>query len=275
MNDDRRKQLADFLKNRRSRVIPEQLGLPAGRRRRVPGLRRSEVAELAGVSTDWYTWLEQGRDIHVSEQVLLSLADVFRLNESERKHLFHLADRQSSNRLPTLDFDGSRIVSQFVQMLDPHPAFATNERWDIVAWNQSACVVFGDFEAISLDERNMVWRAFTSQYLKSIMPDWTDYATRRLAQFRASYGRFVEDPWWTQFVERLRKEISDFDTWWNRHDVESSAELRKTLHHPGLGILVYDQLILQVSDHDDIKIFVHIPVGDTAEKMAAYLDSIS
>src|SRR5690348_4827239 len=158
---DRHHELTAFLQSRRARISPEQVGLPRGTRRRTPGLRRGEVALLAGVTPEWYTWLEQGRDIHVSVQLLESLACVLQLDANERVHLFLLALRQPP---PVEAFSPSTIsptLQQFLNQLGTIPASVVDSRLNVVAWNAACRVVFGDFATMSERERNLIWRLFT------------------------------------------------------------------------------------------------------------------
>ncbi|WP_141430631.1 helix-turn-helix transcriptional regulator [Bacillus sp. 03113] len=269
----RNKQLGEFLKIRRSRLHPEKVGLPYGSRRRTAGLRREEVAQLVGVSVDWYTWLEQGRDINVSSQVLEELGRVLQLTASERRHLFLLA-RQS---IPLDCIEDQNQVSsalqQFLDFQDPNPAYVTNLRWDIVAWNRGACKVFGDYNKMSELERNSVWRTFTSFYMKGMLDNWEEHGKRRLAQFRASYGRYIDDPWWSEMIDKLLKESKEFREWWPRHDVLDTPEGRKLLYHPKIGELILGHLSFQVSDSPDLLVTIHMPeTQETLEKLKKLLD---
>ncbi|AIQ11307.1 transcriptional regulator [Paenibacillus durus] len=268
----RNKQLGDFLKIRRARLNPEKVGLPLGRRRRTAGLRREEVALLAGVSVDWYTWLEQGRDIRVSSRVLEELARVLQLSSTERRHLFLLAEQTIplDNKHDQLHLSPS--VQQFLDYQNPSPAYVTNPRWDFIAWNRAACAVFGDYNEMSELERNSVWRIFTSSYMRELLDCWEEHGQRRLAQFRASYGRFIDDPWWPEMIARLSKESEEFKEWWPRHDVLNTPEGRKVLHHPGVGELILGHLSFQVSDAPDLLVTVHMPeTEETLEKLRSLL----
>ncbi|QWU16969.1 Helix-turn-helix domain-containing protein [Paenibacillus sophorae] len=268
----RNKQLGDFLKIRRARLHPEKVGLPLGRRRRTAGLRREEVALLAGVSVDWYTWLEQGRDIRVSSRVLEELARVLQLSPSERRHLFLLAEQ-------TIPLDNKKeqcyvspSVQQFLDYQNPSPAYVTNLRWDFIAWNRAACAVFGDYNEMSELERNSVWRTFTSSYTRELLDCWEEHGQRRLAQFRASYGRFIDDPWWSEMIDKLSKESEEFREWWPRHDVLDTPEGRKVLHHPRAGELILGHLSFQVSDSPDLLVTVHMPeTEETLEKLRSLM----
>ena len=212
-------ELGDFLRTRRSRISPEQVGLPRGERRRTPGLRRAEVAQLAGVSVDWYTWLEQGRPISVSLQVLESLVHVLQLNANEREHLFFLAHQQPPPETMPPRETVSAALYHFLDQFDLSPAFAIGSRWDIVAWNEAARLVLYNFPRATLRERNVVWRTFTSAEHRQLVIDWEKHARRILAQFRTSYGRFPGDPYMTALVHDLLAVSPDFRTWWAYHEV--------------------------------------------------------
>ena len=192
--DQRLQELGDFLRTRRARLAPEDVGLPRGNRRRAPGLRRAEVAQLAGVSVDWYTWLEQGRPITVSTQVLESLVQALHLNANEREHLFFLAHQQPPPERAMEPETVSATLQHFLDHQGLSPAFVLGRRWDVVAWNEAARVVFGDFGQMTTLERNAVWRIFTSPTHRQLLVDWEGDARRVLAQFRASCGRYPGDP---------------------------------------------------------------------------------
>src|SRR5689334_13231533 len=184
---DRHHELAAFLRSRRARLLPEQVGLPSGARRRTPGLRREEVAMLAGVSPEWYTWLEQGRDINVSMQLLESLARVLQLDANEREHLFLLALRQSPPiekiyTPPTV----SPILQAFLDNLGISPACVVDARTNIIAWNAAYWAVFvGDSTARTERERNLIWRIFTNPASRRANEHWKEIARAYVAQFRA------------------------------------------------------------------------------------------
>ncbi|MFB5676846.1 helix-turn-helix transcriptional regulator [Paenibacillus terreus] len=275
MQEEREKsrQLAEFLRTRRACLTPEQVGLPSGERRRTPGLRRAEVAVLAGISVDWYTWLEQGRDIQVSTQVLDSLSRALRLNDSERKHLFLLA----AGHLPADHFDPQNNVSLLLQdFLDRQgesPAFVVNSRWDIVAWNRAATLVYGDYEAMSARDRNSVWRLFTTDYAKQLLGEhWEANAKHRLAQFRANYANTVGDPWWEEIIADLHRQSKEFREWWPLHHVVNAPEGEKLLFHPVVGALRFGHLSFQVMDSIDLQVTINIPLdAQTSEKMRKLL----
>lgn len=267
---DRHHELAAFLRSRRARVSPEQVGLPEGNRRRTPGLRRGEVAMLAGVSLEWYTWLEQGRDIHVSVQVLESLVRALQLDVNERTHLFLLALRQP----PPVDTFSQTMISptlqRFIDQLGTSAACVVDARLNVLAWNKAFCAVFGDYATMSERERNMIWRLFTSP---SLDKQWEEHARVYLAQFRAGYDRFLEDPWWTIQIAELNRFSPEFRALWMRHDVLNVPEGRKSMQHPLVGELSFEFLWFQTIDSSDLRILIHTPLNNsgTADKIERLL----
>lgn len=271
---ERHRELAEFLRSRRARLSPEQVGLPRGTRRRTPGLRRGEVALLAGISPEWYTWLEQGRKINVSMQLLESLARVLQLDANERTHLFLLALRQpppvDTYSLPTI----SPTLRQFLDQLGSTPASALDTRLNIVAQNAAHCVVFGDYERVpSGRDRNLIWRLFTRPAAQLMNEEWEDLTRVYLAQFRAEYGRFINDPWWIEQIAELNRISPEFRELWARHDVVNVSEGRKTMHHPVVGKLIFDFLWLRAVDSSDLRLLIHTPSSGsgTAEKIERLL----
>ena len=269
---DRHHELAAFLRSRRARLSPEQVGLPRGTRRRTPGLRREEVAMLAGVSPEWYTWLEQGRDIHVSVQVLERLARVLQLDVNERAHVFLLALSQPP---PVETFSPPTVsptLQQFLNQLGTTPACAVDARLNVVAQNVAHCAVFGDYATSSERERNLIWRLFTSP-ARQRNEEWEELARVYLAQFRAEYGRFINDPWWAKQIAELSEISPRFRELWACHDVLNVSEGRKTMHHPLAGELTFDFLWLQTVDSRDLRLLIHTPRRNsgTADKIERLL----
>ena len=267
---DRHQELAEFLRSRRARLAPEQVGLSRGTRRRTPGLRREEVASLAGVSPEWYTWLEQGRDINVSVQLLESLARVLQLDDNERTYLFLLALRQPP---PVETFSPPTIsptLQLFLDQLGTTPVCVVDARLNSVARNRAHRAVFGAFEGQSERDRNLIWRIFTQPGPKG--PHWEEFARHFLAQFRAEYGRFVEDPWWAEQILELSEASPEFRELWARPDVLTVLEGRKSLDHPHVGELAFEFLWLQEVNSPDLRLFVYTPRSkETADKIAQLL----
>ena len=226
----RLQELGDFLRTRRARLAPEDVGLPRGSRRRAPGLRRAEVAQLAGVSVDWYTWLEQGRPITVSTQVLESLVQALHLHAHERDHLFFLAHQQPPPARAMEPETVSATLQHFLDHQGFSPAFVLGRRWDVVAWNEAARVVFGDFGQMTTFERNSVWRLFTSPTHRHLLVDWEGHARRVLAQFRATCGRYPGDPRLTELIQDLMLRSPEFRAWWPDHEVLGTPEGQKTFN---------------------------------------------
>ncbi|GLV60718.1 transcriptional regulator [Dictyobacter sp. S3.2.2.5] len=263
-------ELGDFLRTRRARLAPEDVGLPRGGRRRAPGLRRAEVAQLAGVSVDWYTWLEQGRSITVSTQVLESLVQALRLTASEREHLFFLAHQQPP---PEKDMELETVSPTLQRFLDNQglsPAFVTGRRWDVVAWNEAARVVLGDYGQMSTLERNSIWRFFTFPEHRHVLVDWEGHARQLLAQFRATCGRYPGDPYLTELIQDLMLRSPEFRAWWPDHEVLGAREVHKEYNHPQAGSLVFEYLSFQVLDAPDLRVNVYTPLDevDTPAKIA-------
>ena len=268
---ERQHELAEFLRNRRARVSPEQAGVPRGSRRRTPGLRRGEVALLAGISPEWYTWLEQGRDINVSMQVLERLAGVLQLDGNERAHLFVLASGQPpvERLLPPMI---SPIIRQFLDLQRTTPVCVLDVRLNVVAFNAVHRAVFGEYDGPSERDRNLIWRLFTS-LARQRNEGWEEVARVYVAQFRAEYGRFIDDPWWAPEIAELNRVSPEFRELWACHDVLNVSEGRKTLHHPLAGELSFNFLWLQTIDSSDLRLLIHTPrpTTGTAQKIERLL----
>jgi len=270
----RLQELGDFLRTRRARLTPEEVGLPRGSRRKIPGLRRAEVAQLVGVSVDWYTWLEQGRSIRPSTQVLERLVQVLRLDANERSHLFLLAHQQPP---PTLLLETevvSPALQHFLDQFGTRPAFVSGRRWDILAWNDAGCAVFGDFRLRTGRGRNTVWGIFTEPSARQFVVDWEDDARQILAQFRSSCARYPGDAQLAELIHDLQLRSPEFRAWWPDHEVLSGQEGRKTLNHPQVGHLLFERLTFQVFDTPDLKVTVYTPLAetDTPRKLQLLLD---
>ncbi|WP_318152610.1 helix-turn-helix transcriptional regulator [Paenibacillus terricola] len=260
---ERLHELARFLKSRRARLSPEQAGLPHTSRRRTPGLRRSEVAQLAWISVDWYTRLEQGRDIQVSAQVLDNIAIALQLNATERRHLYVLALQQLPADYTQSVGTISPLLQRFLDQQGTSPALVTDQQLNIVAWNKASNLIYGDYEGMSLRDRNALWRTFTSPYIKQLLQEkWEMHARHRLAQFRANYGKFTGDPEWIALIDELSDVSEAFRTWWQEHDVIVGPEGKKINYHPTAGRLEFDQLSFLVSDAPDLTIVINMPSNE-------------
>ena len=231
LSDERRREIADFLKTRRMRRQPEELGLPRGRRRRTPGLRREEVATAAGVSAEWYTWLEQAREVRPSAQVLTRIGAALRLEPNEARHLLTLG----GYAVPASGSDAPRSVSvslrlqRLIDQMDYGPAWVFGERWDIVAWNRAASVIHGDLATLQGIERNALYQLFLGDRMRSILVDWEAHGRKCVAKLRATYASRVDDPWFNELVTLLRTRSEEFERWWNENDIETIAGGRQAL----------------------------------------------
>jgi len=256
----RRKELGAFLRSRRSRLSPSDFGIPSAPHRRAAGLRREEVADMAGVSSIWYTWLEQGRDVRPSVQVLDSLGKALRLNRYELLHLYTLAEHRppATELMPDIRVEES--VQRMLDKLDPFPAYVRGPRWDTLAWNDAACELFGDFNRMNVLERNSLWRMFARPDYPDLLPAWPQVAQSLLAQFRTSYGRHIGDPSFEELVDLLKKTSEEFNLWWENHEVLGIPLGVKRFHHLRLGELAFEHQSLTVADHPDLKITVYLPV---------------
>jgi transcriptional regulator with XRE-family HTH domain len=232
----RRQELAAFLRSRRERIAPEQVGMPPALRRRTPGLRREEVATLAGVGVTWYTWLEQGRDINASPQVLDAVARTLLLDPHERDHLFRLADAADStgqSECKTLPPTAQLILDQ----LAPFPACIRNARFDVLAYNQAYEDMLGPLDQLPFEERNSLWRIFTNPACRTAWLDWDEGTRRMVAEYRAAMAEHVAEPAWKCLVSRLIKASPEFAELWERHEVASPENLTKRYLHPEVGLL--------------------------------------
>ncbi|GCE29919.1 transcriptional regulator [Dictyobacter alpinus] len=265
---EQRVELASFLRARRSQLSPADVGLPRTARRKTAGLRREEVAQLASVGVTWYTWLEQGRDINVSIQVLDSLAQAYRLTPAEKAHLYLLAGQPSPEHpVPPQEYI-SPFLQRFLEHIGNNPAYITGRRWDVLAWNRAACQVIADFATMPVAERNIVRLIFTSEQYRYRSVDWEGVAQRVLAQLRANSGRYPDDAQLSALIADLQQRSPDFARWWSRHDVQERREGRKELIHPQLGSLVFDHDTFQIEDAPGLKMVVYLPANEeTSSKL--------
>ena len=273
-DDERLRELAHFLRTRRARMTPERAGLKAEGRRRTPGLRRSEVALLSGISVDWYTWMEQGRNIQVSSQVLDNVAHALQLDANEKKHLFLLALQQYPAASTQASAEISPTLQRFLDLQGTTPAYVTDQRLNIVAWNRIASILYGGYETMSARERNSVWRTFTSPDVRCLLQEhWEAHARHRLAQFRANYAKFAGDPWWTDMIGELNRSSEEFRAWWPKHDVLNGPEGKKINYHPDAGRLVFEQVSFSMSDDPGLTVTINVPAadGDTIAKLGKLL----
>lgn len=268
--DARRQELAAFLRSRRERISPEQVDLPVYGRRRTPGLRREEVAQLAGVGTTWYTWLEQGRDINPSAQVLEAVSRTLMLDAREREHLFTLAGLPLA---PSADAAGDAVPERLqlvLDALDPFPAVVMSARRDVLAYNRAYDRVIGPIDGLGPDERNALWRLFTDDGFRERFVDWDNGAQRLVAQFRHDLAEHVGDPSWTGLVERLAAASPDFVRMWERHDIAEAENRTKLIDLPGTGLLRLDFTHLWLGPRGGVRMTTYTPACElTRQRLLA------
>jgi len=262
----RRNELAAFLRSRRERITPEDVGLPGGHRRRTAGLRREEVAQLAGVGVTWYTWLEQGRPIRASVQVLEAVARTLMLDPVERQHLFRLAE------IPDAAPDAScQLLRPEIQVildgLNPMPASVVTERFDILAWNAAYAALFPRTAEVPPSERNTLLYHFTGRPCCSALANPDDQQAAMVAQLRAAYGRHVGDPAWTGFIRRLEAASPEFAAMWATQDVAQPTSYAKVFRHPLYPRLAMTSTSFAVQAAPGTRMVVYTP-SDTATREA-------
>lgn len=253
MSDSSTYALGEFLRARRLRLDPATFGFTPGRRR-TPGLRREEVAQLANISPTWYTWLEQGREIGVSSAFLDKLAEVLKLDAGERRHLFLLAHA----RPPAEEGKTYCVVPPLVRRLMhelAHPAYVLNLRWDVLAFNAGADALFG-FGAHAAARRNLLWLLFTDPLLRSRFAGWEEQAPLMLSSFRRDYARATQEADIHALVEELEKVSPEFKRWWRRHDVHAPCAGVRRLAIDGEQV-AYEHTSLTIDAERHLRLVVY------------------
>jgi transcriptional regulator with XRE-family HTH domain len=262
-----RAALGEFLKARRARVSPEAVGLPPGLRRRTAGLRREEVALLAGVGVTWYTWLEQGRSINASAQVLDAVARTLGLNMVEREHLYQLAEAAPKFHAPTGEVPDT--VLQVLHSLDPLPAAVINGRYDLVAKNAAYEDLFRAWHALPCVHRNTLWCCFAEPGNRISLRNFDEEAGHLVARLRAEYAKHIGDPEWEDDIRRLCERSPDFAAMWSRHEVAAPAERLREFNHPEVGLLRLTNTELTVAAEADLRISVYTPADEDSRRRLA------
>jgi transcriptional regulator with XRE-family HTH domain len=279
LSSDRRSEIATFLRVRRTRLQPEDVGLTRGRRRRTPGLRREEVAALAGVSTEWYTWLEQAREVHPSAETLRRISAALGLEPGESQHLLTLAGYGlSENGNGAARPSGvSPGIQRLLDELGVCPAWVYGERYDVLAWNEAASVLHGGFDSMQGIERNGLYQLYLSPRMRQMLVDWELHGRDCVAKLRAAYARHVEDPWFNELITLLRARSPEFAEWWNDHEVQLFQDGRKAYDHPEVGRLTFDYTVFDVVDEGPASLhlitYLPAPGTDTREKMELLLSA--
>lgn len=258
----RRMELARFLRSRRERLLPEQFGLPKRVRRRTPGLSREEVAQLIGYGVTWYTWLEQGRPIQVSTDVLENLARIFRLSLDERVYLFQLAEKSLYETLSESDEVLDPVFRDILTALEPSPAHIRDRRWNVLAWNRAESLLV-DWHAYPANNRNIIWHHFTNPTFRRIMVNWEREARSVISIFRMESGQHAEDPWFKSLIERLNEISTEFREWWPVHEVRRKRELPIEFQHPDVGRLILQPVTVIFTPVSDLLMRMLMPLADT------------
>lgn len=270
---ERLQALAAFLRTRRARLQPAEVSLPARRRRRTPGLRREEVAELANIGVSWYTLLEQGQDVHPSRQVLASLAQALRLTAAERQHLFLLARQEVSAPVAPEEEAVTPALQRVVDVLTPHPAFVVGRRWDALTWNRAADLLFRFHEPYPPHSRNVVWRFFMKPEARWHDLDWERQAQSLVAYFRADYARYPGDESFQAVIADLQRVSPQFRLWWEQQDVRGLPDGIRSMRHPTLGLLEFEHVTFQASTTPDLRVKVYTASAETAARLAQALST--
>ncbi|MFF1376674.1 helix-turn-helix transcriptional regulator [Streptomyces sp. NPDC058308] len=267
----RRPELAAFLRGRRARVTPADVGMAPGLRRRTPGLRREEVAQLSGVGVTWYTWLEQGRPINASPQVLDAVARTLRLDRPEREHLYHLAevpyapDRAAAEHVVGADVQG------IIDAMDPRPAVVYNTRYDILATNPAYRDLFLLPQTPDTGVPNVLWSLFTVPAAQCPLVFRDAELPVMVATLRSAYGRHVGEPAWEGFLRRLSAASPHFTELWNSGDVIPPGRRVKTFRHRAIGELRMTSVSLSIDGMPECRIVVYTPDDEESGRHTAEL----
>jgi transcriptional regulator with XRE-family HTH domain len=263
----RRAELGEFLKARRARLGPGDFGMPRGSRRRTPGLRREEVALLAGVGVTWYTWLEQGREINASTQVLDAVARTLRLDRAEREHLYRLAEatplHTESERKTVPD-----TIREIVHSLDPLPASLINSRFDVLLTNAASEELFWEWHSLPCVHRNTLWCCVTEPAARGNLVEYDAHVRYLVARLRSAYSTHVGDPDWEEDIRRLASLSREFAELWARHEVADAEPRTLTYLHAQAGTLSLAVSELDVPAMPEARIVVYTPRdADTRARM--------
>ncbi|MFE6280918.1 helix-turn-helix transcriptional regulator [Streptomyces sp. NPDC057877] len=273
-----RQELADFLRSRRERITPGDVGLPRGQRRRTPGLRREEVAQLAFISTEYYTRLEQGRAPRPSREVLSGLTRALRLTDAERDHLHHLAGAPPGPPPGPLREVRQSIVD-LLHRLPQAAAIVVSATHEVLAWNDLAAALMEDFSALPRRDRNLIRRAFLNPYNPQGQPlygvsDAEEFARTAALDLRAAAARYPDDPEVTELVAELLAGSPEFAELWAAHDVVATPTLCKTFRHPLVGPVPVNCDVLDIADRDQrVVIYTAVP-GSPAEEALRLLSVV-
>jgi transcriptional regulator with XRE-family HTH domain len=253
-SSEQRRAFGDFVRAHRERVAPAAIGLPSGKRRRTPGLRREEVAQLCGLSTTWFTWIEQGRDVSISAGALARLAVALRLDRAERAYLFDLAGKRDPEHGRAETGNVSAALAACVDAVAA-PAYILDGLWNMCCWNAPAEHLFAGWLDTPGDH-NLLRFTFTHPAGPSLICDWEVRARRLASEFRAASSGHLDDPKLRVFVAALRQDSEKFAQFWDQHGVLGREGGERTFNHPTDGFLRYEQVTFDVSNQPDMKMTV-------------------
>lgn len=251
-----RQELADFLRMKREKLSPQAVGLPSGTRRRTPGLRREEVAALAGVGLTWYTWLEQGREINASVEFLEDLARVLKLDATERYHLFLLAHQRPPVVAGHQWCQVTPLIRRLLDDLTLRPAYVMNLSWDIIAWNPAADRLFSLAER-QPEQRNMLWMLFADPELNQRLIGWLEQAPQILASFRRDYARAPQDATMLQRIQALSDVSPQFRQLWQQHDIHGRCQGQRTFLVAGAGEVTFEHASFIVDEDNHLRLVMY------------------
>jgi transcriptional regulator with XRE-family HTH domain len=266
-----RMSLGEFLLSRRERLTPEDVGLVSYGRRRTPGLRREEVAQLAHIGTSWYTSLEQGRSVNPSEDVLNNIAKALRLTEDERHHLHLLARPVQQEKVEDQQLNVG--LERTISALEPNPAFVLGRCWDLLMWNKAAELVFR-LPSNNMQQRpNWMRRFLMDSNLRSIIKDWEVKSQIMIARFRADYAHFPNDPRFKELIEEFMQTSQLFREIWPLHDVQTITDNYKQSYDSRIGEMEFEHVTLQPPTNPDLKIMIYTASTATAERLRSLIST--
>jgi transcriptional regulator with XRE-family HTH domain len=265
-----RAQLSEFLKNARARLTPASVGLPQPGRRRTPGLRREDVAALAGLSATWYTWLEQGRDVRASDRVLESLSRTLRLTPEERDYLFSLAQHRPAPLLAAKVDDVSPAVKRTLEALNV-PALVMTPRWDVVYWNRMMTVALRNYADFPAEQRNLIKILLTSPENRAHAGDFEVMARRVLAKLRVDYSQASGDPAFDALIEELNETSPIFRSLWRSPEIMGHSEGVHLEHHPKLGPMIFEHTSYLVEGAPTLRVVIFAPHDEESARKIAQL----
>lgn len=272
--ENRRRELGGFLRARRGSLVRADFELPPVGRSRLTGLRREEIAYRAGLSVTWYTWLEQGRDIHPSRQVLDSIARNMRLSTAEHNYLLSLAGYAP---VPGADLASAADAPPHIQRLldeqNPAPAFAVSPSWDIAGWNTAYEALYPNVATLAPQDRNLLRAIFTDPSVRDLLPDWATTSRSFVAEYRAEAGPLLGHPAHVALVSRLLEASPEFADAWQQHEIRRFSSRRRVFRHREVGLLTFEHHRLIPADVPDVHVVIYLPAPETGtrEKMSALL----